>query len=93
MPSWATPSAPASTKQLHLRYKPDDNAQGRAERLARERYPAANHAAEAVVKYPLQRPDAPGLASGEQRARSEETASADTGSATDAKPALKEGGG
>jgi len=46
---------------LHLRYKADDNAQGRAERLARERYPAANHAAEAVVKYSLQRPGAPGL--------------------------------
>ncbi|TWT93237.1 tetratricopeptide repeat protein [Stieleria varia] len=40
---------------LHLRYKPDDNAQGRAIRLAREKYPAADHAAEAVVKYPLQR--------------------------------------
>ena len=51
-------------EQLHLRYKPDDNAQGRAERLARERYPAANHAAEAVVKYPLQRPGAPGLEPG-----------------------------
>jgi tetratricopeptide (TPR) repeat protein len=48
-------------EQLHLRYKPDDNAQGRAERLAREKYPAANHAAEAVVKYPLQRSGAPGL--------------------------------
>lgn len=46
---------------FHLRYKPDDNAQGQAERLARERYPAANHAAEAVVKYSLQRPGAPGL--------------------------------
>ena len=46
---------------LHLRYKADDNAQGRAERLARERYPAANHAAEAVVKYSLQRPGAPGI--------------------------------
>jgi tetratricopeptide (TPR) repeat protein len=46
---------------LHARYKPDDNAQGRAVRLARERYPAANHAAEAVVKYPLQRTGAPGL--------------------------------
>jgi hypothetical protein len=33
--------------------------------LARERYPAANHAAEAVVKYPLHRPGAPGLASEE----------------------------
>jgi tetratricopeptide (TPR) repeat protein len=47
--------------RLHQRYKPDDNAQGRAVRLARQRYPAANHAAEAVVKYPLQRPGAPGL--------------------------------
>lgn len=46
---------------LHLRFKPDDNAQGRAERLAREKYPAANHAAEAVVRYSLQRPGAPGL--------------------------------
>lgn len=46
---------------LHERYKPDDNAQDRAVRLARERYPAANHAAEAVVKYPLHRPGAPGL--------------------------------
>jgi tetratricopeptide (TPR) repeat protein len=50
-------------ERLHLRFKADDNAQGRAERLARERYPAANHAAEAVVKYPLQRTGAPGLAS------------------------------
>lgn len=48
---------------LHRRYKPDDNAQGRAVRLAREKYPAGNFAAEAVVKYPLQRPGAPGLPS------------------------------
>lgn len=48
-------------EELHLRYKPDDTAQGQAVRLARERYPAANHAAEAVVKYPLQRAGAPGL--------------------------------
>jgi tetratricopeptide (TPR) repeat protein len=47
--------------ELHQRYKPDDNAQDRAVRLARERYPAANHAAEKVVIYPLQRPGAPGL--------------------------------
>jgi len=45
----------AKHQALHLRYKPDDNAQGRAIRLAREKYPAANHAAEAVVKYPLDR--------------------------------------
>ncbi|MCA9124964.1 MAG: hypothetical protein KDB11_32530 [Planctomycetales bacterium] len=48
-------------ERLHRRYKPDDNAQGRAVRLAREKYPAANHAAEAVVKYPLQRAEAPGM--------------------------------
>jgi tetratricopeptide (TPR) repeat protein len=46
---------------LHARFKPDDNAADRAVRLARERYPAANHAAEAVVKYPLQREGAPGM--------------------------------
>jgi tetratricopeptide (TPR) repeat protein len=56
-------------EKLHLRFKPDDNAQGRAERLARERYPAANFAAEAVVRYPLQRPGAPGLESEETTAK------------------------
>lgn len=45
----------AKHQRLHLRYKPDDNAAGRAIRLAREKYPAANHAAEAVVKYSLNR--------------------------------------
>ncbi len=44
-------------RELHQRYKPDDNAQGRAIRLAREKYPAANQAAEAVVKYSLHRSD------------------------------------
>jgi tetratricopeptide (TPR) repeat protein len=48
-------------QNLHARYKPDDNAADRAVRLAREKYPAANHAAEAVVIYPLQRPGAPAL--------------------------------
>jgi tetratricopeptide (TPR) repeat protein len=54
--------------RLHKRFKPDDNAQGRAVRLARERYPAGNHAAEAVVKYPLHRPGAPGLIDSTQQA-------------------------
>ena len=45
----------AKHQKLHLRYKPDDNATGRAVRLARERYPAADHAAEAVVIYQLDR--------------------------------------
>jgi tetratricopeptide (TPR) repeat protein len=48
-------------EQFHLRFKPDDNAQGRAEQLARRKYPAANFAAEAVVRYPLQRAGAPEL--------------------------------
>ncbi len=43
----------------HQKYKVDDNAADRAVRLAREKYPAANQAAEAVVIYPLQRPGAP----------------------------------
>ena len=51
----------AEHQELHERYKPDDNAQGLAVRRAREKYPAANHAAEAVVIYPLQRAGAPGL--------------------------------
>jgi hypothetical protein len=45
----------------HARLKADDNAADRAVQLARERYPAANHAAEAVVIYPLQRAGAPQL--------------------------------
>jgi hypothetical protein len=45
----------AKHQSLHLRYKQDDNAAGRAIRLAREKYPAADHAAEAVVKYSLNR--------------------------------------
>ena len=52
----------AEHRQLHARYKPDDNARDRAFALARQKYPAANHAAEAVVIYPLHRPGAPELA-------------------------------
>jgi tetratricopeptide (TPR) repeat protein len=40
---------------LHAKYKPDDNARDRAVAAARRRYPAANHAAEAVVVYDLRR--------------------------------------
>jgi tetratricopeptide (TPR) repeat protein len=42
-------------QRLHARYKPDDNARDRAIALARQRYPAANHAAEALVIYSLHR--------------------------------------
>jgi tetratricopeptide (TPR) repeat protein len=45
-------------RELHQRFKPDDNAADRAVRLAREKYPAANHAAEAIVIYSLHGHDA-----------------------------------
>ena len=45
----------AKHQRLHARYKPDDNAGDRAVAIARKRYPAANHAAEALVIYDLQR--------------------------------------
>ena len=42
-------------RRLHGRYRPDDNARDRTRALARQRDAAANHAAEAVVVYDLQR--------------------------------------
>lgn len=39
--------------ELHRKYKPDDNAGDKALSAARKKYPAANHAAEALVIYPL----------------------------------------
>ena len=42
-------------RKLHERYRPDNYARGRAVGLAREKYPAADAAAEAVVVYELQR--------------------------------------
>jgi tetratricopeptide (TPR) repeat protein len=46
---------------LHERYRPDDNAQDRAITLERSRNPAADHAAQHIVIYDLQRPGAFGL--------------------------------
>lgn len=40
-------------RQYHARFKPDDNARDRAIAIARKKYPAANHAAENLVIYPL----------------------------------------
>jgi len=53
----------AATKALahHAQYKVDDNARDHAVTAARRRYPAANHAAEAIVIYDLQRAGAFGL--------------------------------
>jgi len=49
-------------RQLHERHRPDDNARDRAVAIARRRDAAADHAAQAIVIYPLQRRGAPGWA-------------------------------
>jgi hypothetical protein len=48
-------------QQLHERYREDNQARGVAVGKARERYPAANHAAESLVIYSLTRFGAPEL--------------------------------
>jgi len=45
-------------RDLHARYKPDENASDRAIALARARYPAADRAANRIVIYDLRRPGA-----------------------------------
>jgi tetratricopeptide (TPR) repeat protein len=49
-------------RRLHLTYKPDDDAAGRVVALHRLANPAADHAAESLVIYDLQRPGTYGLA-------------------------------
>jgi tetratricopeptide (TPR) repeat protein len=56
-------------RELHLKYKPDDNARDRAVAVARAADPAADHAAEAIVIYDLSRPGAYELADGVAGAR------------------------
>ncbi|NOT02248.1 MAG: tetratricopeptide repeat protein [Phycisphaerales bacterium] len=53
--------AAARHRERHAEYKPDDNARGHAVAAARRKSAAANHAAEAVVIYDLQRDGAYGL--------------------------------
>ncbi|MCA9756056.1 MAG: tetratricopeptide repeat protein [Candidatus Eisenbacteria bacterium] len=48
-------------RRLHAKYKPDENARDRAIALQRRANPAADHAAQATVIYPLQREGAPVL--------------------------------
>jgi tetratricopeptide (TPR) repeat protein len=48
-------------RKEHQKYLPDFNAQDRAIAIARRADPAADHAAQATVIYPLQRPGAPEL--------------------------------
>ena len=54
-------------RALHARYKVDDNARDRAIALARIADPAADHAAEPVVIYDLQRAGAYGLSRDDAR--------------------------
>jgi tetratricopeptide (TPR) repeat protein len=56
------PDKAAYHAELQIRYKADDNAADTAQPLARRKYPAADHAAEPLTIYPLQRPGAPGPA-------------------------------
>lgn len=51
-------AAAGEHRRLHAQYRVDNNARDRAVRLAREKDPAANHAAESVVLYDLRRPGA-----------------------------------
>lgn len=53
--------AASEHRAAHMKYKPDDNAADKAFAAARKKYPAANHAAEQLVIYDLQRPNAPEL--------------------------------
>ena len=52
------PTVAAEHRALHDKYRTDDNAVERAVTLHRSRNPAADHAAEAVAIYDLQRPEA-----------------------------------
>jgi tetratricopeptide (TPR) repeat protein len=55
-------------RRLHERFRPDDNARDRAIAIHRRQNAAADHAAQATVIYPLQRPGAFGLSSAEPSA-------------------------
>jgi len=51
-------------RAAHERYRPDDNARDHAVTIARRANPAADHAAQAIVIYSLQRAGAPELSPG-----------------------------
>jgi tetratricopeptide (TPR) repeat protein/cytochrome b subunit of formate dehydrogenase len=48
-------------QEMHAIFKPDDIAQSRAVQAHRQKHPAADHAAESIVIYPLNRKGAPGF--------------------------------
>ena len=66
----------AEHRAAHEKYRPDDNARDRAIALARRRDPAGDHAAQAIVIYPLHRKGAPELPEGATQAAEEKAVSA-----------------
>jgi tetratricopeptide (TPR) repeat protein len=71
-PTWESESDPAARlalgralalahKSLHMMFKPDETAAGRAVSIARRNDPAADQNAQSVVIHPLHRPGAPGI--------------------------------
>jgi hypothetical protein len=46
----------AEHRTLHERFRPDDNARDRAIAIHRRNHPPADHAAQSIVIYDLQRP-------------------------------------
>lgn len=54
-------------RRLHEKYRPDDNARDHSIAVARRANPAADHAAQAIVIYPLQRAGAPGLSTAQNK--------------------------
>jgi tetratricopeptide (TPR) repeat protein len=59
----------AAHTALHGMLKPDENAEGRAFRLAKEKSAAANMNSQSIVIHPLHRPAAPGVQPGPVAAR------------------------
>ena len=51
----------AEHRKQHEKFRPDDNARDRAIAIHRRKNAAADHAAQSIVIYPLQRPGAPEL--------------------------------
>lgn len=80
-------AAAAEHRRLHEKYRPDDNARDHAVTTERRRNAAADHAAQAVVLYSLQRPGAFELPA-DQGVAARAAWSADTTTASSATSAL-----
>ena len=86
------PALAARHRALHERYRPDDNARDRAVTIARRANPAADHAAQAIVIYSLQRPGAPGLDPAAAATAAVDPGPANAGTASAPSPSSTAGG-